>query len=188
MKLIVGLGNPDKKYEFNRHNAGFMVLDYFAYKHGAVFKHENKLKCNITKTNCLDESLMLVKPTTYMNLSAQSVIAVMNFYKVEKTDVFVVYDDIALDLGRLRFRANGSDGGHNGIKSIIQAFGGENKFDRLKFGIGPQPPLMPSEAFVLQDFKDTELKALKDSIKKASEAIEYYLEHGIQKAQNEFNT
>ena len=100
-------------------------------------------------------------------------------------DILVIYDDLCLDLGRLRFRANGSDGGHNGIKSIIKHVG-TNQFDRLKVGVGPQPPI-PSEAFVLQNFSKEQEPILKDTLKLANEAVAFYLENGIQKAQNKFN-
>ena len=128
---------------------------------------------------------ILIKPTTFMNLSGESVRAVMDYYKIDVKDVLIVYDDIALDLGRIRFRANGSDGGHNGIKSIIQHIGTKN-FDRLKIGIGPQPNI-PSENYVLQNFPKEQHDDLKNVLIKASEAIEFYLTNGIQKAQNQFN-
>ena len=101
------------------------------------------------------------------------------------TNTLVVYDDLSLELGKIRFRASGSDGGHNGIKSIIQHLG-TNKFARLKIGIGPQPPI-PSEAFVLQNFSNSELETLKTVINKSDEAIEYYFANGIQKTQNSYN-
>ena len=185
MKLIAALGNIGDKYSFTRHNAGFMTVDYWALNSGFSFREESKLKCLFTKIKFNDEDIIIIKPTTYMNLSGEAVSLVMNYYKINSTDLFVIYDDIALDLGRLRFRANGSDGGHNGIKSIIQHTG-TNKFDRLKFGIGPQPPI-PSEAFVLQNFSKEQEPALKDTLKLANEAIQFYLINGIEKAQNKFN-
>ena len=120
-----------------------------------------------------------------MNLSGEAVRAVMDYYKINVKDILIVYDDIALDLGRIRFRANGSDGGHNGIKSIIKHVG-TKEFDRLKIGIGPQPNI-PSENFVLQNFPKEQLEELKEILKRADEAIEFYLKNDIQKAQNKFN-
>ena len=120
-----------------------------------------------------------------MNLSGEAVRAVMDYYKIEVKDILIIYDDIALDLGRIRFRANGSDGGHNGIKSIIQHVGTKD-FDRLKVGIGPQPNI-PSENYVLQNFPKEQHEELKDVLKKSIEAVEYYLKNDIQKAQNLFN-
>ena len=186
MKIIVGLGNPDDKYKFTRHNAGFMVLDFFAYKWGVEFKSESKFNAQIAKINRNGESIILLKPMTYMNLSGKAVQAVMNFYKVEKEDLLVVFDDIDLPLGELRFRSKGSDGGHNGIKSIISSLGNNNEFDRLKVGIGPQPN-MPSEAFVLQNFTPEQLTQVKEVLKKSQSAIECYLEQGLIAAQNGFN-
>lgn len=181
MKLIAGLGNIGEKYCFTRHNAGFMVLDKLALDNNVSFKEDKKLKCFITK---LGENI-LIKPTTFMNLSGEAVRAVMDYYKIDVKDILIVYDDIALDLGRIRFRANGSDGGHNGIKSIIKHVG-TKEFDRLKIGIGPQPNI-PSENYVLQNFPKDKLPELKEVIKRADEAIEFYLDNGIQKAQNQYN-
>ncbi len=181
MKLIAGLGNIGEKYYFTRHNAGFMVLDKWALDNNVSFKEDKKLKCFITK---LGENI-LIKPTTFMNLSGEAVRAVMDYYKIDVKDILIVYDDIALDLGRIRFRANGSDGGHNGIKSIIKHVG-TKEFDRLKIGIGPQPNI-PSENYVLQNFPKDKLPELKEVIKRADEAIEFYLDNGIQKAQNQYN-
>lgn len=185
MKLIAGLGNIGEKYLFTRHNAGFMVLDKIAYDRGLDFKEEKKLKSLITKCCLNDKDVMLIKPTTFMNLSGEALIAVMNYYKIDIKDILVIYDDLSLDLGKLRFRANGSDGGHNGIKSIIKHLGTKD-FARLKFGIGPQPPI-PAEAFVLQNFSKEQLIDLKNSIKRAVEAVEFYFENDIYKAQNQYN-
>lgn len=183
MKLIAGLGNFEGKYLFTRHNAGFMAVDFFAQEHNQSFKTENKLKSMVCKFKLGGEDILLIKPLTYMNLSGEALIAAMNFYKIENKDVLVIYDDISLDLGTIRFRANGSDGGHNGVKSIIQMLGTKD-FDRLKIGIGPQPNI-PSENFVLQNFKKEELETLKEILKKP--LIEFYLKEGIEKAQNFYN-
>lgn len=186
MKLIAGLGNPGDKYKFTRHNAGFMVLDYLSYQWNFDFKIESKFNGEAAKINRNGESLILLKPHTFMNLSGQSLISVMNFYKISQEDILIIYDDLAMPLGKMRFRAKGSDGGHNGIKSIINVLGGNNNFDRLKIGIGPQPPI-PSEAFVLQNFTEEQLKDLKTVLKDAQGAVETYLENGLQAAQTRFN-
>lgn len=183
MKIIAGLGNFEDKYLFTRHNAGFMAVDFFAQEHAQEFRNEPKFKAKIAKFKLDGEDIVMVKPLTYMNLSGEAVIAVMNFYKIDAKDLLVIYDDISLDLGRIRFRTNGSDGGHNGIKSIIKMTGTQ-KFDRLKIGIGPQPPV-PSESFVLQNFTKDQLEELKQVLKKP--IIEYYIKEGIEKAQNTFN-
>ena len=181
MKLIAGLGNIGDKYCFTRHNAGFMVLDKLAFDNNFSFREESKLKCFLAKSN----DIIYIKPTTFMNLSGEAVRAVMDYYKIDVKDILIVYDDIALDLGRIRFRANGSDGGHNGVKSVIKHVW-TKEFDRLKIGIGPQPNI-PSENYVLQNFPKDQIETLKDVLKKSDEAIKFYLENDIQKAQNKFN-
>lgn len=186
MKLIVGLGNHGDKYKFTRHNAGFMALDYLALKWGFDFNFESKFKGEIAKTNRDGDSIIFLKPHTYMNLSGESVIAVMNFYKIQKEDLLVIHDDIDMPLGKMRFRAKGSDGGQKGIRSIIQVLGGANDFDRLKIGIGPQLNLS-AEAFVLQNFSDEQLKEMKNILQKTQEAIEVYLKDGLNAAQTRFN-
>lgn len=179
MKLIIGLGNFEEKYLFTRHNAGFMAVDFFVQANNQSFRQEKKLKSMVAKF----DDVVVIKPLTYMNLSGEAVRAVMDFYKIEVKDIFVIFDDISLDLGRVRFRASGSDGGHNGIKSIIQHIGTKD-FDRLKIGIGPQPNI-PSEAFVLQNFTKDELEKLKEILKKP--IVEDYLKSGLEKVQNTYN-
>ena len=156
MKLVVGLGNVGDKYCFTRHNAGFMVVDKWAIMNDVSFKEDKKLKCFVGKFKSGFEDIMLIKPTTFMNLSGEAVIAVMNYYKIDIEDVIIVYDDLSLELGKMRFRPSGSDGGHNGIKSVIKHLGTSN-FARLKIGIGPQPPV-PAESFVLQTSTKISLK------------------------------
>lgn len=185
MKLIAGLGNIGEKYAFTRHNAGFMVLDKWAVDNNLSFREEKKLKCFLTKFNYNGEDLLLIKPTTYMNLSGEAVIAAANYYKIEIKDILVVFDDLSLELGKIRFRTNGSDGGHNGIKSIIQHLGTKD-FARLKVGIGPQPPI-PAENFVLQNFQKEQLNELRTVLQRSTEAVECYLKDGIYKAQNLYN-
>lgn len=191
MKLIIGLGNFEEKYLFTRHNVGFMAVDFFVNSNStanntannASFKTEKKLKSLVAKYKFNNEDIIVIKPLTYMNLSGEALFAVMNFYKIEAKDILVIYDDISIDLGKVRFRNSGSDGGHNGIKSIIQHIGTKD-FDRLKIGIGPQPNI-PSEAFVLQNFKKEELNTLKELLQRPM--IEDYLKEGIEKSQNLYN-
>ena len=188
MKLIAGLGNVGDKYLFTRHNIGFMALDFFRELNdiGENFKFENKFNGHILKTNILGESIILVKPDTFMNLSGECIRKVFDFYKLDVKDILVVYDDISLNLGTLRFRSSGSDGGHNGIKNIIKMLG-TNKFDRLKLGIGPQLPNQKSESFVLANFSSEQLDVVKKVCKIANEAILYYIKNNINDAQNKFN-
>lgn len=185
MKLITGLGNIGEKYCFTRHNAGFMVLDRWALLENLSFKTESKLKAAIVKFKFNNEDIIFAKPTTYMNLSGEAVRAIMDYYKIDIKDVLIIYDDISLDLGKIRYRANGSDGGHNGIKSIIQHLGTKN-FDRLKIGIGPQPNI-PSENYVLQNFPKDSLDTLKEVLDKSIESVKFYLQNGIEKTQNIYN-
>lgn len=185
MKLIAGLGNVGEKYIWTRHNAGFMVVDKIAIKNNIEFKENNKLKCFITKFKYKNDDIILIKPTTFMNLSGDAVSAVMNYYKIDVSDILVVFDDLSIELGKLRFRPDGSDGGHNGIKSIIKSIG-THEFARLKIGIGPQPPIK-AEEFVLQNFYKSQLDTLKTALKTAVEGIEFYLDEGMQKTQNFYN-
>lgn len=185
MKLIVGLGNIGNKYTFTRHNVGFMLADSFAINNNLTFKENTKLKCFTTNLRTLNEDYLIIKPTTFMNLSGESVRAVMDYYKIPVEDILIVYDDLSLELGKIRFRANGSDGGHNGIKSVIKHVGTQ-EVARLKIGIGPQPNL-PSEVFVLQNFSKEELEALKPVLSKAKDGITCYFKEGIAVTQNRFN-
>lgn len=185
MKLIIGLGNVGGKYTFTRHNVGFMVADKIALDNGLEFRDNSKLKSLITKLYKDGEEYLLVKPTTYMNLSGEAMRAVIDYYKIDPKDMMIIYDDLSLELGRIRFRGTGSDGGHNGIKSIIKHLG-SNEFLRLKIGIGPQPPI-PAEAFVLQNFEKESLDELKAVLKTSVDAVFYCFENGIEKSQNKFN-
>ncbi len=185
MKLIAGLGNIGNKYVFTRHNAGFMLADSIALNHNVSFKENSKLKCLFANLKSDNEDYLIIKPTTFMNLSGEAIRAVVDYYKISIEDILIVHDDLALPLGKIRFRANGSDGGHNGIKSIIQHLGTQN-FARLKIGIGPQPNL-PSEVFVLQNFTKEELETLKSALTVAKQGIACYFSEGIAVAQNKFN-
>lgn len=185
MKLIVGLGNIGTKYTFTRHNVGFMLADSIALNNNLSFRENSRLKCLMTNLRNSSEDYLIIKPTTFMNLSGESVRAVMDYYKIPKEDVLIIYDDLSLNLGKIRFRANGSDGGHNGIKSVIQHVG-SNNIARLKIGIGPQPNL-PSEVFVLQNFSKDELEVLKNTISEAKNGIDCFFKEGISVAQNKFN-
>lgn len=184
MKLIAGLGNIGEKYVFTRHNAGFMVLDKWAIQDNFTFRQDSKLKCFLVKTKVDGEDVIFIKPTTFMNLSGEAVRAVADYYKIDTKDIIIIYDDIALDIGRIRLRATGSDGGHNGIKSIIKHLG-TNKFDRIKVGIGPQ--FGPSENYVLQNFSKEQLETLKEVLSKAILAAKSIMQTGMEKSQNKFN-
>ncbi len=186
MKLVFCLGNPGIKYSNTRHNVGFMFADNFANKYSAKFENETKFKAEIAKLTYNNEAIWLVKPMTYMNLSGESLFLLKSFYKVDLESLFLVYDDISLELGKIRFRPKGSDGGHNGVKSIIK-YAQTDKFDRLKIGIGPQPNFMKSEDYVLQSFSANEQELLLTTLNRAIDAFIYYLDNDISKAQNRFN-
>lgn len=187
MKLIIGLGNPGSKYENTRHNVGFTIVSHLADKHSISGKTDSKFNAVVGKGKIGSKDVVVAQPLTYMNLSGQAISAIMNFYKIQKEDILVVYDDLSLDLGIIRFRGNGSDGGHNGIKSTIQHLGGDNKFARLKVGIGPQPKFLASENFVLQKFSSDESKHLEKVVPVCSEAIEFFIEKGISDTMNRYN-
>lgn len=187
LKIIAGLGNPGEKYKYTRHNIGFMVVSEFAERFGIDGRMENKFNAVVGKGNVNSQEVLIVQPMTFMNLSGESVIKILNWYKVDPSDFIVVFDDIALDLGRMRFRSSGSDGGHNGIKSIIQHFGGKDKFDRLKVGIGPDPGGALRKQFVLEKFSSSEKDVLNRLVKAGSDALELYLQEGLSSASNKFN-
>lgn len=185
MKLIVGLGNIGDKYVFTRHNAGFMFADSIAMNNNLTFKENSRLKCLSASIKNENGDFLIIKPTTFMNLSGEAVRAVIDYFKIPIEDILIVYDDISMDLGRIRFRSVGSDGGHNGIKSIIQHLGTQ-KFARLKIGIGPQSNI-PSEVYVLQNFSKDELDTLKMVLTTAKQGMLCYFNEGIYSAQNKYN-
>jgi len=185
VKLIVGLGNIGDKYVFTRHNVGFMFADSLALNNNLTFNENSRLKCLATRLITSNQDSLIIKPTTFMNLSGDSVRAVVDYYRLDLKDILIVYDDLSLPLGKIRFRQDGSDGGHNGIKSIIQQFGTSN-IPRLKIGIGPQPNI-PSEVFVLQNFTTEELELLKTTLTNAKTALDCYFKEGLAIAQNRFN-
>lgn len=187
MKIIVTLGNPGVKYSNTRHNAGFIFGDKLSEKLSCTFSPENKFKAEIAKGEYNSQAIWIIKPQTFMNLSGESLRAFINFYKTDIKDFLIIYDDISLPIGTIRFKASGSAGGHNGIKSVIQNIGTE-KFDRIKIGIGPQPPYMKSEDFVLGQFSKDEREELDKTMDKVLEAVFFYLDNDLYKAQNKYNS
>ena len=183
ISLVVGLGNPGRQYEGTRHNVGFMLLDRMAEADGAVFKSEPKFQAHFTK---LSDGTILMKPQTFMNLSGRSVRQFLSFFKLPLENVLVVYDDVALPLGHLRFREKGSAGGHNGIKSLIEHLGGDG-FPRLKMGIGAARP-GEMTGHVLGKFAPDEHDELENMLATALEAVQFSRSQGIALASNRFNT
>ena len=187
MKIITGLGNPGEAYKNTRHNVGFMITGELASRHNISGRYESKFNSMAGKGFIGNSEILILQPLTYMNLSGEAVSKVLNWYKIEPQDLFIVFDDINLDLGRIRFRPSGSDGGHNGVKSIIENLGGFRDFPRLKVGIGPNIGKIPMESFVLQKFSASETEILNKVIPVCMEGIEVFLEKGINEARNRFN-
>ena len=185
MYLIVGLGNPEPEYSYTRHNMGFDVINKIAKK--------CEIDISRTKFNGLygsgiikDEKVILLKPQTYMNLSGQSIKPFVDFYKIPLENVIVVYDDISLDVGKLRIRAKGSAGGHNGIKNIIQHLG-TDVFPRVKVGVGEKPKGMDLADYVLGHFSKDEQPLIRESVERAKDAVSCMLSEGIASAMNKYN-
>jgi PTH1 family peptidyl-tRNA hydrolase len=162
MKLFVGLGNPGKKYRFTRHNVGYMVMDTFANRYHHSFKLETKFNAEIAMFNTQQEKVILCKPTTYMNLSGDAIIKLMNYYHIAVEDVFVFVDDINLDVGRLRLREKGGHGGHNGLRDIILKTQTKS-FKRIRIGIG-ENTAKQLDHFVLGEFSKDDLISIKYSV------------------------
>ncbi len=195
MKLIVGLGNPGKKYEFTRHNIGFMVVDSLIKELTPVNKHTvwQEIK-KPTLLFCKLDHMICLKPQTYMNLAGLAVSHIISFYKINPRDIWVVYDDIDLPLSKLRIRRGGASAGHHGIESIMTYIKDEN-FLRFRVGIGRGFKEQPErnlhrrevERFVLSPFLQSEEASLRKMIKKTVEAIKVCLDKGVEKGMNRFN-
>jgi len=181
IKLIVGLGNPGQKYEGTRHNVGFDVVDLMAKEAGADFAKHLKWRAYI----CKHPLGILMKPHTFMNESGISVGAALRFYKWQPENILVIYDDVAIPFGDLRYRTKGSAAGHNGMKSLINHLGGQN-FPRLKFGIGGSKP-GGMVGHVLGKFDTEERKVLENRLATATESIQVACSQGIVQAANTYN-
>ena len=184
--LIVGLGNPGKEYERTRHNAGFRAVDLLASKLGCKID-KSKFQGLYGQTNYGGKKLMLLKPLTYMNLSGRSVLQLSAYFNIPPQRIIVLFDDISLEPGRLRVRADGSAGGHNGIKSIIAEVGSQ-EFPRVKIGVGAKPnPEYDLADWVLSTFSAKEEKALTVALENAADAALAIIDHGVPEAANRFN-
>lgn len=193
MKLIIGLGNPGNKYESTRHNFGFMALDYFQTEAG-FSSWQEKSKALVSEGLADGEKIILAKPQTFMNLSGQAVRALADFYKIPAADILVVHDDIDLPLGALRLAQNSGSAGHKGVESIIKSLGTQN-FSRLRLGIKPAEKKsfwnlfkksLPAERFVLQNFSSAEKPVVEETIKKAEETIQNYLQISCTRTARDF--
>lgn len=186
MYVIVGLGNPGRKYENTRHNTGFMVIDE-AVEQYHIHAVEKKHKALIGKGIIGGEKVLLVKPQTFMNLSGESVREIIDYYKIEeKTELIVISDDISLDVGALRIRKKGSAGGHNGLKNIMLHLG-HDEFQRIRVGVGKKPAEYDLVDYVLGHFGKEETAPMEESIRNAAKALEVMITEGVDAAMNQFN-
>ncbi len=184
--MIVGLGNPGKQYENTRHNAGFMAIDKIAEKNHAEIKRI-KYKGLVGECRIAGKRVLLLKPSTFMNLSGQSVTEAMRFYKLKPEQTLVLLDDINLEPGRLRIRRKGSDGGHNGMKNILY-LSGSDQFPRIRIGVGQKPrPDYDLADWVLSRFTPEELGALGPAFQNAAAAAELIVQGDMDRAMNLFN-
>ena len=184
MKIIIGLGNPGVKYANTRHNAGYMVMDELSKLCKLEFNQE-KFSSYFAKGKVDGEDVILLKPTTFMNNSGFALRQCLDFYKESMSNVLIIYDDIALPVGKIRLRQKGSDGGHNGIKSIIHC-GFSNEFNRIRVGIDTDTKI-PMVDWVLSKFKDEEKPDLNIAIENASKAAYYSIKHDFMDTMNKFN-
>ncbi|MGI5856308.1 MAG: aminoacyl-tRNA hydrolase [Candidatus Merdivicinus sp.] len=185
--LVVGLGNPDRKYQNTRHNTGFLAVDEIARQLGTVIdrKKFDALTADVTLAG---ERVLLMKPQTYMNLSGVSVEKAASFYKIPPENILVLFDDISLDTGKLRIRRKGSHGGHNGIRSIIDYLQSDN-FPRIKIGVGERPnPNYDLADWVLSNFTEAERKAIQEAAIPCREIAELIIQGNIEKAMNLYNS
>lgn len=185
--LVVGLGNIGKEYDNTRHNAGFLAIDEFCDKN---YIKADRLKYKSLCHECIvdDKKVLVMKPTTFMNNSGQAVVEAMNFYKIPIENVIVIHDDISLDVGKMRIRRKGSDGGQKGIRSIIN-LSGKNTFPRIKIGVGQKPhPDYDLASWVLSKFTKEDMKALDIVFENTVQAIELIIKGETDKAMNKYNS
>jgi PTH1 family peptidyl-tRNA hydrolase len=191
MKLIVGLGNPGKRYAHNHHNIGFQCLNYFARLHSIHFFHR-QCQARVGVGRMSGEKLLFARPGTFMNLSGKSVACLVRKHKVPLSDLLVIYDDLDLPLGKIRLRRSGSSGGHKGMNSIIFALDSED-FPRIRVGIGRprgEKQSMSEDAivsYVLSDFSPEEEATIRPVLARVAEAVDCFLTQGIEAAMNKFN-
>ncbi len=184
MYLIVGLGNPDSHYAQTRHNAGFMVVERLARRHNLV-QPRMRFHSGVLEGIIAGEKCMLMQPVTYMNRSGLAVGEAATFYKLPPSQILIIVDDVALPCGRIRLRGDGSPGGHNGLADIQRALGTQ-AYPRLRIGIDP-PGVVPQVDYVLGRFRQDQLEKLEPALDAASDAVEYWIAHGLDKTMTKFN-
>jgi PTH1 family peptidyl-tRNA hydrolase len=185
MKLVAGLGNPGPQYRETRHNVGFLVIDELA-RRWRVDQWRELFEAITARTVVDSGPVLLAKPMTFMNLSGQSVAGLAGFFKVEPADIFVISDDVALPLAKLRARRGGTDGGHNGLKSVIGSLG-TNAFPRLRVGVGRGEGERELASHVLGRFASDERDLVSAAVLRAADATEMFLRDGIERVMNVFN-
>lgn len=185
MKLIVGLGNPGRRYQGTRHNVGFVVVAELARQFG-ISRPRAKFQGEVVEAQVVGERVVLLCPHTYMNNSGNSVQPARDFYKVENSELLVVCDDFNLELAKLRFRAKGSSGGQKGLDDIIRRLG-TNEFSRLRIGIGPPPPNWDVADYVLSKFAKDEQPVMEQAATRAAEGAAAWIRDGIQYCMNQYN-
>ena len=184
--LVVGLGNPGDKYFYTRHNAGFLAMDYISQKCGATV-NRSKFKALVGEATIAGKRVLLMKPQTLMNASGLAVKEAISFYKIPIENVIVLSDDVNLDVGRMRVRKSGSDGGQKGLRSIIRETGSDN-FPRIRFGVGQKPhPDYDMADWVLGSFKNQDALDIDEAVEKAWKAVENLIAEGVEKTQSKFN-
>jgi PTH1 family peptidyl-tRNA hydrolase len=186
MKVIVGLGNPGRKYSGTRHNVGFQVVSELALRHNAA-AHRLKFEAEITEIQPGSERVVLAAPQTFMNASGRSVRSLMDFYQLKLSNLLVICDDIALPLGRIRLRKSGSSGGQKGLENILQQLGMQ-EVARLRIGVDAPPPQMDAADYVLGKFSKAEKEIVDNVLSRAADAAEAWAINGITAAMNRFNS
>ena len=183
MLLISGLGNPGKKYLNNRHNAGFILVDEIAENFQKEFK--KKFKGQISEVNILNKKIIISKPDTFMNLSGQSIAEIKKFYKIQNQNIFIVHDDLDLEIGKVKVKNGGSNGGHNGLDSVSECIG--NDYNRIRIGISHPGNKNLVESYVLHDFSIEETKIIKKSNERIKENINYLLNNNFDEFSSRVN-
>ena len=182
MKIIIGLGNPGDNYRLTKHNFGFWIVDELVKQRSLKYK-AGKGEYVFAK----DKQYMFIKPTTFVNNSGLAIKQLLNYFdNIDSNDLIIIYDDLDIELGNIRFKSKGSDGGHNGIKSIIYHLNSDT-FDRLKIGIATQTKMRPSEVYVLKPFPKKYTQIVNEVIINAVDGINFYLKNGIVESMNNFN-
>ena len=185
MYVVVGLGNPGKQYEKTRHNVGFDVIDILSKEYD-INVSKIKHKALIGEGRVGNEKVLLVKPQTYMNLSGETLIDIYNYYKIDMENIIVVYDDIDLDVGKIRIRKKGSGGTHNGMRSITKCLG-SNDFPRVRVGVSKPRPGQDLADFVLSRFRKEESDDIELGLEKAAKAVDTMIRENIDLAMNKYN-